>query len=214
MIAQESSWWIMHPVWIASYVVLWLVVIFLGILLLGTLRILERVRWRLQQLEATTPSRLGRRGLKRGAKAPDFTLSSIEGDEISLSSLAGGQVLLVFTQTRCGPCRHIVPDLNRLHQDGEVTVLAISNGDLEDTEKWAREVGARFPVLVQSQLSVSRRYEVFATPFAFLINEQGVICSKGIVSEPKHIGFVLSSDPSEAENAPGEREPSTAEAAS
>jgi hypothetical protein len=32
-------------------------------------------------------------------------------------------------------------------------------------------------------LSVSRRYEVFATPFAFLINEQGVISSKGIISE-------------------------------
>src|SRR6266404_1526136 len=110
----------MHPVWIASNLVLWLAVLLLGFLLLGTLRILGRVRWRVQQLEATTPSRLGRRGLKRGTRAPDFTLPSIDGGEVVLSSLGGRQVLLVFTQTRCGPCRRIVPDLNRLHQGGDV----------------------------------------------------------------------------------------------
>jgi hypothetical protein len=38
---------------------------------------------------------------------------------------------------------------------------------------------------------VSRRYQVFATPFAFLIDERGVIRSKGIVNNGQHIGYVL-----------------------
>jgi len=192
----------------------WLVVLLLGFLLLGTLRALARVRWRLEQLEATTPSRLGWRGLKRGTKAPDFTLRCIEGGEINLSSFAGRQVLLVFTQARCGPCARIVPELNRLHREGELIVLVVNNGDLESTQKWAREVGASFPVLAQSQLSISRRYEVFATPFAFLINEQGVICSKGIVSEQHHLGFVLSSVSAGSESGHAEIELSAAEAGS
>jgi methylamine dehydrogenase accessory protein MauD len=204
----------MHAVWIASNLMLWLVVLFLGFVLLGTLRILGRLRWQLQQLEATTPSRLGRRGLKRGAKVPDFSLPCVEGGEVALSSFAGHEVLLVFTQARCGPCARIVPELNRLHSEGDVAVLVVNNGDLETTQQWAREMGARFPVLAQSQLSVSRRYEVFATPFAFLINEQGVISSKGIVSERQHLSFVLSSAIAGSENGRAESELSPAEAGS
>jgi hypothetical protein len=56
----------MTPWWLVSYVALWLVVLFLGFLLLGALRALGVLRWRLEQLEATTPSRMGRGGLKPG----------------------------------------------------------------------------------------------------------------------------------------------------
>jgi hypothetical protein len=56
----------MSPWWLVSYVALWLVVLSLGFLLLGALRALGLLRWRLEQLEATTPSRLGRGGLKPG----------------------------------------------------------------------------------------------------------------------------------------------------
>jgi len=173
---------------------------FLSFLLLGALRSLAIVRWRMEQLEATMPVRLGRRGIKNGTKAPDFILPSTDGDEVALESFAGRMVLLVFTQAGCGPCSRIVPELNRLHQDTDFAVLVVNNGDLQSTQKWAGEVGARFPVLAQENFCVSRRYEVFATPFAFLVNEEGVVCSKGIVSERDHIGFVLSYANAKAES--------------
>jgi methylamine dehydrogenase accessory protein MauD len=201
----------MYPIWIAANLLVWLALIFVALLALGTLRALERLRWRLEQLEATTPSRLGRRGLRRGTRAPDFTLSSIDGGELTLSQFAGRKVLLVFTQSKCAPCRSIVPELNSLHQEGDVVVLAVNNGDLDTTEKWARAAGACFPVVVQESLKLSRRYEVFATPFAFLVNAEGIISSKGIVTERRHIGFVLSSVPAEAESGHAESELSMAE---
>jgi hypothetical protein len=46
--------------------------------------------------------------------------------------------------------------------------------------------------LIQERFELCRRYEVFATPFAFLIDEQGIIASKGIVNNRQHIEFVLS----------------------
>ena len=49
-----------------------------------------------------------------------------------------------------------------------------------------------FPVLIQEQWDVSKQYEVFATPFAFLIDAQGIIVSKGIINDAQQIGFVLS----------------------
>ena len=202
----------MSPWWLVSYVALWLVVLSLGFLLLGALRALDLLRWRLEQLEATTPSRLGRGGLKPGKRAPDFTLPCVAGGEVSLHDLAGRRVFLVFTQSGCKPCHRVIPELNRLQRGGEVLVLVVNNGEPEATRQWAAEARASFPVLVQQQLTVSKRYEMYATPFAFLIDERGVIASKGIINNGQHIGFVLSGAGKAAKQGQAEAEPATAEA--
>src|SRR5262245_31219239 len=132
----------MNAWWLVSYVSLWLSVLSLGFLLLGTLRAVALHRWRLEQLEATTPRRLGRDGLKRGKQAPDFTLPSAEGSEVSLHDFAGRKVLLVFTQSGCGPCQRIMPDLNKLQAEGEVQVVVVNSGELATTRQWASEVRA------------------------------------------------------------------------
>jgi methylamine dehydrogenase accessory protein MauD len=173
-------------------IVLLAAVLGLAFLVLGALRALGLVNWRLDQLEMTRPSRLGRDGLKPGKKAPDFTLPSVDGDELSLRDFAGRKLLLVFTQSGCGPCHDIAPELNRLHDKGEPQVLVVNNGDRESTREWAAKTQARFPVLTQEKFSVSKRYEAFATPFAFLIDGQGTVRSKGIAGSRQYLGYVLS----------------------
>jgi methylamine dehydrogenase accessory protein MauD len=177
---------------LASSIVLWLVVLVLSFLLLGALRGLALMRWRLEELEATMPSRVGRSGLKPGKKAPDFNLPTVSGGEIALREFAGRQIFLVFTQSGCGPCHQIMPELNRLQFTGTIQVLVVNNGEIEVTRKWAAEARAQLLVAVQEHYSLSRQYEVFATPFAFLIDERGIIVSKGIVNNRQHIELVLS----------------------
>jgi methylamine dehydrogenase accessory protein MauD len=181
----------MNIILFVSNVLLWLLVLLLGFLLLGTLRAFGLLKWRLEQLEATMPSRLGRSGLKPGKKAPDFSLASVGGAEVALHDFVGRKVLLVFTQSGCGPCQQIMPELNRL-AGGNLQVLVLNKGDAPLTSKWAADLGARFPVLIQNGLDISKRYEAFATPFAFLINENGVVASRGIISNKQQIGYVLS----------------------
>jgi methylamine dehydrogenase accessory protein MauD len=176
--------------WVIAFIILCIIVLGLAFLLLGTLRSLGLLSWRLEQLEATMPRRLGRDGLKLGKKAPDFTLPSAEGRDIALHDFSGRKVLLVFTQSGCSPCQKIVPELNRLGPNAQV--LVVNNGDMEATRKWRTELGARFPVLAQEQFSISKKYQVFATPFAFLINAKGVIVSKGIINNRQQIRYVLS----------------------
>ena len=177
---------------VVSSTALWLVVLFLCFLLLGALRAIGILRWQLEQLQATTPSRVGRNGLAVGKKAPAFSLPSINGKEIALSDFAGRRVLLVFTQSGCSPCNAIVPDLNRLAERSTHQVLVINNANIDQTRAWAREADARFPVLAQEKYAVSKRFEAYATPFAFLIDEQGIIRSKGIAGSKQHLNFVLS----------------------
>jgi hypothetical protein len=66
----------MNVLLLIANLALWVVVLFLGFLLLGVLRAVALLRWRVAQLEATTPSRLGRSGLRPGKKAPDFRTGS------------------------------------------------------------------------------------------------------------------------------------------
>jgi peroxiredoxin len=179
----------MDAFWLASTIALWALVLFLGFLLLGALRVLGLLRWRLEELEATTPNRAGRSGLAAGKKAPDFTLPSTAGGAAALHDFARRKLLLVFIQAGCAPCQAIVPELNRLA--GTVPVLAVCRGDAEATRRWAVAAQPRFPVLVQERFAVSRQYEVYATPFAFLIDEQGVIRSKGIIGNKQYLGYVL-----------------------
>jgi hypothetical protein len=94
----------MNILWLVSYGALWGLVLLLGFHFLGLLRTLALLRWRLEQLEATTPRRVGRDGLRPGRPAPDFTLPSAAGTDVSLHDLTGHRVLLVFTQNGCQPC--------------------------------------------------------------------------------------------------------------
>jgi methylamine dehydrogenase accessory protein MauD len=192
---------------LASSALLWLAVLCLGFLLLGVLRALALLRWRLEQFQATTPARKGRGGLKLGKAAPAFTLPRVGGDDVSLAEYAGRRVLLVFVQTGCRPCHAVAPELNRLQGSGKCQVLVVSNGEPQAVAKWAAEVHADFPVLVQDKWSVSKRYEVLATPFAFLIDERGLIASKGFVSNKQYMAFVLEGRSVAATAEPGEAEP-------
>jgi methylamine dehydrogenase accessory protein MauD len=212
-------------------IVSWLAIFVLGFLLLGTLRALGLLTWRLEQLETTTPKRLGRDGLKPGKKAPDFVLPGWPGlesseapagasrtqprppAEVALHDFAGRKVLLVFTQAGCGPCARIMPELNRLHDKGALQVLVVNNGEQAATRQWAADAHARFPVLAQTQLSISKLYQVFATPFAFLIDERGIIASKGLAGSRQYLGYVLSGAGNQA-NADDRETNSTEEEAS
>jgi methylamine dehydrogenase accessory protein MauD len=185
----------MNILLLIAYLALWLMVLFLGPLLLGALRAAALLGWRVAQLEATTPSRVGRSGLRPGKKAPEFTLPSIAGateaGQVQLQDYAGRKLLLIFMQPRCGPCHGITPELNRLHDTGEIQVLVIHNADTEAVRGWVKESRPHLRVTVQEHFSVAKRYEVFATPFAFLIHERGVIAARGIVSTKQYLGFVL-----------------------
>jgi methylamine dehydrogenase accessory protein MauD len=176
---------------LVSSILLWLLVLFLGFVLLGALRTIALLQWELDELRATTPSRLGRMGLRPGKKAPVFTLPSLAGPEVDLADYVGRKLLLVFVQSGCGPCTAVVPDLNQLHRDGKHEVLVVNNAAPDKARQWVTEHDVKFPVLIQEKYAVSKRYEVLATPFGFLIDEKGIIRSKGIMNSKEQIGFVV-----------------------
>jgi hypothetical protein len=170
---------------------LWIVVLFLGFLLLGALRAVALLRWQVAQLEATPPSRLGRSGLRPGIKAPEFTRPTFDGGQVTLQHYARRKLLSVFMQPRYGSCQRISPELDRLHDSGAVRVLVVQNGHAEGVRRGTDENPPRFPVALHERFRPFKRYQVFATPFAFLIDKRAVIAAGGIVGTKQYLSFVL-----------------------
>jgi peroxiredoxin len=123
-------------------------------------------------------SRIERDGLKAGAIAPKFSLPDITGDTVTLDTYRGRRVLLVFTDPHCGPCDALAPDLahlGRQGREGELSIVIIGRGDVEENRRKAEQYEFTFPVALQKRWEVSKAYGIFATPVGFLIDEHGVI---------------------------------------
>jgi len=122
-------------------------------------------------------SKIKRDGLKAGAPAPDFTLPRLDGQgELSLQDFRGRRVLLVFSSPSCGPCLELAPQLEKYHREHpEPEVVMISKGEPKENRAKVKEYNLTFPIVLQPQWEVSRRYAIFATPVAYLIDEGAVI---------------------------------------
>ena len=134
-------------------------------------------RRRLASERPLAESRIEREGLKSGTPAPPFELPDLAGRELSLTEHRGRRVLLVFSDPECGPCDALLPDLARLerdHRDG-LAVVVVSRGEPAENRRKAEACGVEFPIVIQSGWKLSKEYGIFATPVAFLVDEEGVI---------------------------------------
>lgn len=133
---------------------------------------------RLRGEKELAASRIEREGLKAGTPAPPFHLPDINGRTVSLEEYRGRKVLLVFTDPHCGPCDQVAPHLKQLHEqhrNNGLAVVMIGRGEVEENRRKAESHGFEFPVVLQQKWHLSKKYGIFATPVAFLIDEQGVI---------------------------------------
>lgn len=110
--------------------------------------------------------------------APDFELEDLNGARVRLSDFRGQVVVLNFWATWCPPCRVELPTLQRLEErrGDEIVLLAISQGeDKADVERFVREGGYTFRVLLDPRLIVGNTYGARSIPTTFVIDQDGVI---------------------------------------
>ncbi len=114
--------------------------------------------------------------------APDFTLNTLDGQEMTLSKLKGKVVLLDFWATWCAPCREAIPhliDLRKTYQKKGVEVIGmnVDKGDVETVRRFVKSMDIPYPITVAPE-EVSRSYGVTALPTTILIDKEGRIRQK------------------------------------
>ena len=109
--------------------------------------------------------------------APDFTLNTFDGKQISLQSLRGKVVVLNFWASWCKPCEEEAADLeafNRAYKDKGVVMLG---ADYVDTEKEAlaylKKFNITYPNGPDLGTKMSQAYRIKGVPETFVIDKQG-----------------------------------------
>jgi peroxiredoxin len=134
-----------------------------------------------------------------GDAAPDFTLKNTDMEEVSLSSLKGKNVVLLFVPFAfTGVCTQELCDITgglSAYKELDAEVLGISVDSPFSQKAWAEKEGIGIPLLSDLNREVSAAYGAQYDDFigfqgvakrsAFVIDKEGVVRYASISDDPK-----------------------------
>lgn len=118
---------------------------------------------------------------QKGLPAPNFTLSDINGRDVSLSDFRGKVVLLEFWATWCPPCIESVPELIMLqdrYKEKGFTIVAISLDKGVDknsiVEAFSDKFKINYPILIADE-NIIDSYQIISIPTSVILDRDGVV---------------------------------------
>lgn len=109
--------------------------------------------------------------------APDFTLTTFDGQTYTLSELRGRPVVINFWASWCVPCREEAPALQRAwetYQDRGVLILGVDYVDTEtDALKFIAEFKQTYPNGPDLATKISQAYKISGVPETYFVGKDG-----------------------------------------
>ncbi|MCX6006726.1 MAG: redoxin domain-containing protein [Chloroflexi bacterium] len=136
-----------------------------------------------------------------GSTAPNFTLKTLDGTEVSLSQFRGKKVILNFWASWCTPCKVELPHLqatwDKYKDSGNVMLLTVagSQSDEDAIRSYVKDKDYNFTVCLDSGDSTFNRYEIVTIPKTYFIDKGGTIkrLQQGMFTSPGEVEFMLNS---------------------
>ncbi|MBN1375050.1 MAG: redoxin domain-containing protein [Dehalococcoidia bacterium] len=136
-----------------------------------------------------------------GSKAPDFTLTTLDSKDISLSKYRGKKVILNFWASWCTPCKVELPHLQELWEkegdSGDFILLTVAGSQSEEEliRKHVNDNGYSFTVCMDHADDVFNRYGIVSIPRTYFIDSGGTIrrIQQGMFTSAGEVEFMLDS---------------------
>ncbi|MFQ5649858.1 MAG: TlpA family protein disulfide reductase [bacterium] len=114
-----------------------------------------------------------------GSKAPNFSLTTFDGEQVTLSKLRGHVVVLDFWASWCKPCRQELPFLDLLRKKYSKHGLKVVAVNIDNQPQKALEFLQTYSIKLRSlwdkKKEVVSAYDVEAMPTTFIIDRDGWI---------------------------------------
>ena len=129
-------------------------------------------------------------GLKTGEEIPVLDLETLDGRAIRIGGKSnnGKSMLLFFLSPTCPVCKTLIPILAAMRKSEAnwLEIVFASDGDEKKHRQWLRENKLEsWPYILSQQLGMTM--QVTKLPFAALIDENGILCARGLVNTREHI---------------------------
>jgi methylamine dehydrogenase accessory protein MauD len=126
-------------------------------------------------------------GPKVGQKAPELALVDIKGMPMNIGGPTKKPTLIMFVSPTCPICKDLVPMAVSMAKSEKLELVFGSDGGQtakhEDYIKRMKIEG--YPYVVSMDLGM--KYEVGKLPYAVLLDDKGVLRSKGLVNSREHL---------------------------
>ena len=112
--------------------------------------------------------------------AQDFSLTTLQGEQVSLSDYKGKIVILNFWTSWCGPCKEEMPHMQSFsekHPDVAMLAVNLTSMDLglDAVKQFVEEFGLTFPILLDEEDVVGKQYNILTIPTSYMIDPEGRI---------------------------------------
>lgn len=134
--------------------------------------------------------------VKKGDKAPDFTVEMVDGSNVQLSKLKGKVVVVNFWATWCPPCReelkHVQKQLIDRFKGKNFTFLPISRGEKKEVvEAFRKKMNYTFPMGLDPQQSIYKLYASNYIPRNFVVDKDGKVIYVSVGYTPEEFAEMV-----------------------
>ena len=123
--------------------------------------------------------------LREGAEAPDFELTTLDGETVKLSDYRGKKVIVNFWATWCPPCKAEMPHMQNFYEeykDNDIEILAVNLTNMDKghdaIDAFVKEYGLTFPIPLDEEGDAGTTYQAYTIPTSYILDEKGVITKK------------------------------------
>lgn len=172
----------MDRFWLLTYIVAWALVLIEGFALCALFSILGRVH---QMSAPRAQALITEEGPDLHTALPPLAGEDSTGRLLRAADFQGRELALLFLSPGCAPCEQLLRHLRSRPVDDQkqAVVLVVLEATRGEADEITRRYTLRCPMIVDPDAHLRLQLGVERTPYAFLVDADGVIRMKGVVND-------------------------------